>query len=83
LCPGFQKERRILELERLMTAAVDLHFEDAAELRDEIEKLKKSNQCALSIRGGHLFASKWRNTGNSLREPSILCCYTGQKVGSV
>jgi len=40
LCSGFQKERRILELERLMTAAVDLHFEDAAELRDEIEKLK-------------------------------------------
>ena len=36
-----EKERRILELERLMTeAAADLRFEDAAKHRDEIEKLK-------------------------------------------
>ena len=36
-----EKERRISELERLMTeAAADLRFEDAAELRDEIEKLR-------------------------------------------
>lgn len=36
-----EKERRILELERLMTeAAADLRFEDAANHRDEIEKLK-------------------------------------------
>jgi excinuclease ABC subunit B len=36
-----EKERRILELERLMAeAAADLRFEDAANHRDEIEKLK-------------------------------------------
>ncbi len=36
-----EKERRIAELERLMTeAAADLRFEDAAKHRDEIEKLK-------------------------------------------
>ncbi|MDT8376375.1 MAG: excinuclease ABC subunit UvrB [Mariprofundaceae bacterium] len=36
-----EKERRILELERLMTeAAADLRFEDAATLRDEIRTLK-------------------------------------------
>jgi excinuclease ABC subunit B len=36
-----ERERRISELERLMTeAAADLRFEDAAKHRDEIEKLK-------------------------------------------
>jgi len=36
-----EKERRISELERLMTeAAADLRFEDAAKHRDEIEKLR-------------------------------------------
>jgi len=36
-----EKERRIAEMERLMTeAAADLRFEDAAKHRDEIEKLK-------------------------------------------
>ncbi|MCF7821071.1 MAG: excinuclease ABC subunit UvrB [Mariprofundaceae bacterium] len=36
-----EKERRILELERLMAeAAADLRFEDAANYRDEITKLK-------------------------------------------
>jgi len=36
-----QKEKRIAELERLMTeAAADLRFEDAAKYRDEIEALK-------------------------------------------
>ncbi len=36
-----EREKRIAELERLMTeAAADLRFEDAAKHRDEIEKLK-------------------------------------------
>jgi excinuclease ABC subunit B len=36
-----EREKRIAELERLMTeAAADLRFEDAAKCRDEIAKMK-------------------------------------------